>query len=105
MVWCAVVWCGVLWCAVVCCGVLWCAVVCDGVLWWGVLWCAVVCCGVVCDGVHSPHTVLVDLPLSVPVDILLEQCLHRPIFERCKEVCTLCVCLLWVTCNGCLPYV
>lgn len=76
-----------------------------------VVWCCVVLCGmvlccVVCDGVLSPHNVPVDLPLSVPVDILLEQCLHRPIFERCKEVRAVCVCLLWAsTSNGDCLYV
>ena len=42
MVWCDVVWCGVVGCCGVWCGVVWCC----GVLW-GVVWCGVVWCGVV----------------------------------------------------------
>src|SRR4029434_10058348 len=42
-----VVWCGVVWCGVVLCGVVWCGVVLCYLVWCCVVLCCVVMCGVV----------------------------------------------------------
>lgn len=43
-------WCDVVWCGVVCCDVVWCVMWCDVVwccvVWYGVMWCGVIWYGV-----------------------------------------------------------
>ena len=39
LVWFGLVWFGLVWCGVVWCGVVWCGVVWCGVVWCGVVWC------------------------------------------------------------------
>ena len=64
MVWCGLVWFGVVWCGLVWFGVVWCGVVWCGLVWFGVVWCGVVWWGVVQCGVWF-EKVLYDMICGV----------------------------------------